>query len=58
MIESIAKSNGHGRRVRFGERKLVSVDVAQEEKMVPSTVPASGVLRVEGPLEVIPIARG
>ena len=37
---------------------LMSVDVAQEEHMVPSTVPASGVLRVEGPAEVIPMFDG
>ena len=37
---------------------LVSVDVAQAEHMVPSTVPASGVLRAEGPAEVIPMFDG
>ena len=36
----------------------VSVDAAQEEHMVPSTVPASGVLRAAGPAEVIPMFDG
>ena len=36
----------------------VSVDVAQEEHMVPSTVPASGVLRVARLAEVIPMFDG
>ena len=36
----------------------VSVDAAQEEHTVPSTVPASGVLRVAGPVEVIPMFDG
>ena len=37
----------------------VSVDAAQEEHAVPSTVPASsGVLRAAGPVEVIPMFDG
>ena len=36
----------------------VSVDVAQEEHVLPTTVPASGVLRAAGPAEVIPMFDG
>ena len=35
-----------------------SVDAAPEEHTVPSTVPASGVLRAAGPVEVIPMFDG
>ena len=61
-LRSVAKINGQGRRVGFGAESVVSapvsVDAAQEEHTVPSTIPASDVLRVAVLVEVIPMFDG